>query len=205
MRASYGLDWESLFDVVIVSACKPVFFTGEVPFRAIDKVTNRDMEIVPVGELRHGTMYSNGNWRELETYFRTWEDPLRELRVIYFGDHLYSDVLATAEHTTWIPAAILEELDSYVEGEVDSLKYTKKKSNTWGSFFFTRKESMITLLDEDEPKERFVSYWSNYICSYSKCALAVACLSDLVNADINTVYENDGTKEDGCYHIRMNK
>jgi hypothetical protein len=32
------------------------------------------------------------------------------LRVIYFGDHLRTDVVATREHTTWTAAAIVEEL-----------------------------------------------------------------------------------------------
>ncbi|KAG7221326.1 hypothetical protein INR49_017334 [Caranx melampygus] len=90
-----GKNWRDFFDVVIVQADKPHFFTDCIkPFRLLDGN----------GDLR---------WEKIK------RKPVRLLRltgwrgskVLYFGDHLYSDLADLMLRHGWRTAAIVPELE----------------------------------------------------------------------------------------------
>nr|XP_014334384.1 PREDICTED: 5'-nucleotidase domain-containing protein 2 [Bos mutus] len=86
MRHMVGPDWRQLFDVVIVQADKPSFFTDRrKPFRKLDEKGSLHWDRIT--RLEKGKIYRQGN---LFDFLRLteWRGP----RVLYFGDHLYSDL-----------------------------------------------------------------------------------------------------------------
>uniref|UniRef100_A0A5F9CIL3 5'-nucleotidase domain containing 2 n=1 Tax=Oryctolagus cuniculus TaxID=9986 RepID=A0A5F9CIL3_RABIT len=86
MRHMVGPDWRQLFDVVIVQADKPSFFTDRrKPFRKLDEKGSLQWDRIT--GLEKGKIYRQGN---LFDFLRLteWRGP----RVLYFGDHLNSDL-----------------------------------------------------------------------------------------------------------------
>uniref|UniRef100_A0ACB8FMK7 5'-nucleotidase domain-containing protein 3 n=1 Tax=Sphaerodactylus townsendi TaxID=933632 RepID=A0ACB8FMK7_9SAUR len=89
MKYIVGKDWRDLFDVVIVQADKPNFFNDKRrPFR---KVNERGVLLWDkINELQKGQIYKQGNLYEF-LKLTGW----RGSKVLYFGDHIYSDLAAT--------------------------------------------------------------------------------------------------------------
>ncbi|KAL4646244.1 5'-nucleotidase domain-containing protein 2-like [Arapaima gigas] len=86
MKYMVGKDWREFFDVIIVQADKPHFFNDCVkPFRRLD--SNGDLQWDKIKNLDKGQIYKQGN---LFDFLRLtgW----RGSKVLYFGDHLYSDL-----------------------------------------------------------------------------------------------------------------
>jgi HAD superfamily 5'-nucleotidase-like hydrolase len=110
MKYMVGEDWLDLFDVVIVNARKPKFFKeGSRPFR----IYNRDLrapEWGTVNNLKKGTIYHQGNHQELQK-MTGWLGP----KVLYFGDHVYSDLADPSLKYGWRTAAIIPELEAEIQ------------------------------------------------------------------------------------------
>ncbi|KAK6303451.1 hypothetical protein J4Q44_G00259050 [Coregonus suidteri] len=105
MRYMVGKDWRDFFDVVIVQADKPHFFNDCVkPFRRLDG--NGDLQWDKINSLDKGQIYKQGN---LYDFLRLtgW----RGSSVLYFGDHLYSDLADLMLRHGWRTGAIVPELD----------------------------------------------------------------------------------------------
>ncbi|KAL4675574.1 hypothetical protein H8959_009719 [Pygathrix nigripes] len=105
MRHMVGPDWRQLFDVVIVQADKPSFFTDRrKPFRKLDEKGSLQWD--PITRLEKGKIYRQGN---LFDFLRLteWRGP----RVLYFGDHLYSDLADLMLRHGWRTGAIIPELE----------------------------------------------------------------------------------------------
>ncbi|XP_068997333.1 5'-nucleotidase domain-containing protein 2 [Embiotoca jacksoni] len=105
MRHMVGQDWRDFFDVVIVQADKPHFFTDCIkPFRRLDG--NGDLQWEKITSLDKGQIYKQGN---LFDFLRLtgW----RGSKVLYFGDHLYSDLADLMLRHGWRTAAIVPELE----------------------------------------------------------------------------------------------
>lgn len=100
-----GLDWKQFFDVVIVQARKPRFFTDESrPFRVFDRSKSTHLWDRVVS-LEKGKIYYEGTLKQLQE-LTNWAGH----EVLYFGDHPYSDLAdVTLEHG-WRTAAIIDEL-----------------------------------------------------------------------------------------------
>lgn len=105
MKLVGGSSWRDLFDVVIVNARKPRFFTDETrPIRLYDERTNSHMWD-RVTKLEKGRVYCEGTVKQLQDLMG-WSGN----QVLYFGDHPYSDLAdVTLEHG-WRTAAIIGEL-----------------------------------------------------------------------------------------------
>lgn len=105
MSTLVGEDWRNLFDVVIVQARKPRFFTDlSRPIRVYDEKTNGHTWD-RVSKLEKNVIYCEGNVKILQD-LTNW----RGHHVLYFGDHPYSDLAdVTLEHG-WRTAAIIREL-----------------------------------------------------------------------------------------------
>ncbi|XP_061530585.1 5'-nucleotidase domain-containing protein 2 [Phycodurus eques] len=105
MTHMVGKEWRDFFDVIIVQADKPHFFTDCVkPFRRLDG--NGDLRWEKISSLDKGHIYKQGN---LFDFLRLtgW----RGSKVLYFGDHLYSDLADLMLRHGWRTGAIVPELE----------------------------------------------------------------------------------------------
>lgn len=100
-----GSEWRNFFDVIIVQARKPKFFTDESrPMRIYDENSNSYLWD-RVTKLEKGKIYYEGTVKQLQD-LTGW----RGHSVLYFGDHPYSDLAdVTLEHG-WRTGAIISEL-----------------------------------------------------------------------------------------------
>jgi 5'-nucleotidase len=97
--------WRNYFDIVVVSAGKPEFFTEEHPFIELDA------EGIPVvrssdGPFTRGRIYSGGNIKDFQDRARASGD-----RVLFVGDHIYGDMLRSRKSSNWRTAMVLQELE----------------------------------------------------------------------------------------------
>jgi 5'-nucleotidase len=97
--------WRNYFDVIVVSAGKPEFFTEERPFIELDT------EGLPVvrpsdGPFTRGRIYSGGNIKDFQERARASGD-----RVLFVGDHIYGDMLRSRKSSNWRTAMVLQELE----------------------------------------------------------------------------------------------
>jgi len=102
-----GMGWRSLFDVVIVSARKPDFFTTNNSFF---EVVNDEGLLRPfVGDLKRGAVYFGGSARAVERHLGLSGDQL-----LYVGDHVFGDVQVTKSILRWRTALIVSELEEEI-------------------------------------------------------------------------------------------
>jgi 5'-nucleotidase len=94
--------WQHFFDVVIVSAQKPLWFQEGHPLSERDGETLRPAR-PPLERFR---VYQGGNLREVERLLQ-----LRGSSVLYVGDHIYGDILRSKKESSWRTAMIIQELD----------------------------------------------------------------------------------------------
>ncbi|XP_017066554.1 5'-nucleotidase domain-containing protein 3 [Drosophila eugracilis] len=100
-----GSNWRDFFDVVIVQARKPKFFTDESrPIRLFDERTQSHLWD-RVFKLEKGKIYYEGSVRQLQE-LKGW----RGHSVLYFGDHPYSDLADVTLKHSWRTGAIISEL-----------------------------------------------------------------------------------------------
>jgi 5'-nucleotidase len=98
--------WRNYFDVIVVSAAKPAFFTDTHPFVEIDPETGDALAKAPEGSFVRGRVYAGGNVREFEQRAKARGD-----KVLFVGDHIYGDMLRSRKSSTWRTAMILQELE----------------------------------------------------------------------------------------------
>ena len=91
-----GADWRDLFEIVIVMADKPQFFTTQTrrPFREID-IQSGGIKWSKSHRLLPGKVYSGGGVKALQK-MTGWQ----EGGVLYFGDSLWAD-LVRAAHSSY--------------------------------------------------------------------------------------------------------
>jgi 5'-nucleotidase len=105
--------WRNYFDIIVVSAGKPEFFTDERPFVELDAegapiVRSADGRPADAPFAR-GRIYSGGNIREFQERARASGD-----RVLFVGDHIYGDMLRSRKSSNWRTAMVLQELEHEV-------------------------------------------------------------------------------------------
>ncbi|KAL8149542.1 hypothetical protein AgCh_006518 [Apium graveolens] len=99
--------WRELFDVVIASANKPDFYTSEHPFRCYD-VKKDTLGFSKVDTFLPNKIYYHGCLKSF-LQITKWKGP----EVIYFGDHLFSDLRGPSK-AGWRTAAIIHELENEI-------------------------------------------------------------------------------------------
>ena len=102
--ASYP-SWRHYFDVIVVSAGKPEFFTEERPFVELDG-EGQPLAKSNGGPFLRGRVYAGGNIREFQERARASGD-----RVLFVGDHIYGDMLRSRKSSNWRTAMILQEME----------------------------------------------------------------------------------------------
>lgn len=114
-----GMDWRELFDLVIVSARKPEFFTSRAPFF---QVVSEEGLLKPLnGPLQLGQAYVGGCAAQVELDLSISGD-----QILYVGDHMFGDVNVSKQLLHWRTCLILREL----EGEIEALKSFKDHEKT---------------------------------------------------------------------------
>ena len=102
-----GTTWRDLFDVSLVRARKPDFFTAQNP---IFEVVDESGLLRPVEEgMQPGRAYLGGNARILEAHLG-----LSPEEILYVGDHLYSDVHVTKDLLRWRTALVVRDLEKEI-------------------------------------------------------------------------------------------
>jgi 5'-nucleotidase len=102
-----GGTWRDLFDVVVVAARKPEFFSTQAPFF---EVVTPDGLLRPVsGGLTPGRAYYGGSAARLEQELGLHGD-----EILYVGDHMFGDVHVSKRVLRWRTALILRELEAEV-------------------------------------------------------------------------------------------
>ncbi|XP_076453539.1 5'-nucleotidase domain-containing protein 2-like [Babylonia areolata] len=110
MRHMIGAGWLDLFDIVIVRARKPKFFhLGNRPFRLYDPVKETN-SWGRVTTFERGKVYQQGNLCQLHQ-MTGWFGP----QVLYFGDHVYTDLADPSLRFGWRTGAIVPELEREIE------------------------------------------------------------------------------------------
>jgi len=114
-----GTTWRDLFDVVIVSAGKPRFFSErDQLYRIVDE---QDGLMAPHrGELERGDVYFGGNARLVEDTLG-----IASAQVLYVGDHLFGDVHVTKDTLRWRTALIARELEAEI---VDAIEFAEDEA-----------------------------------------------------------------------------
>ncbi len=126
-----GTTWRDVFDVVIVGARKPDFFTTRTP---LFEVVNEEGLLKPtVKGLRQGGVYLGGSASHVEQYLGVSGD-----EILYVGDHMFGDVHVTKNVLRWRTALILREL----EDEIIALQK-----------FHSTEEKLGALMEEKEALE----------------------------------------------------
>jgi hypothetical protein len=131
-----GMTWRQLFDVVIVGARKPDFFTSSTPFF---EVATPDGLLRPAAaKLQPGGAYFGGSAARLERDLGVSGD-----EILYVGDHMFGDVLFTKRVLRWRTALILREL----EGEIEAIQsFAASEANLAAKMHL--KEEMEVALDQ---------------------------------------------------------
>ncbi|XP_061428729.1 LOW QUALITY PROTEIN: 5'-nucleotidase domain-containing protein 2 [Lethenteron reissneri] len=112
-----GEDWRDLFDVIIVQAEKPAFFTDSAkPFRRLDD--SGCLQWDKIDKLEKGEIYQQGNLYEF-LRLTGWVGT----SVLYFGDHIYSDLADLTLRHGWRTGAIVPELEAEIH-TINGQEYT---------------------------------------------------------------------------------
>jgi 5'-nucleotidase len=104
-----GMTYRDLFDLIIVGAAKPRFFTGENPIYEVADEAEGLLRPV-TGKLVPGAVYHGGHARLVEQHLG-----LPGEEILYVGDHLYADVHVTKDVLRWRTALVVRELEAELE------------------------------------------------------------------------------------------
>jgi HAD superfamily 5'-nucleotidase-like hydrolase len=101
--------WRDLFEIVIVQARKPEFFSRRAPvFRLVDEHSRYTPHL---GPLKSGEVYLGGDARLVESSLNVEPD-----HILYIGDHMFADVHVSKDLLRWRTALVLRELERELEG-----------------------------------------------------------------------------------------
>ena len=102
-----GTGWRDLFELVIVSARKPEFFTQRMP--AFELATADGLlRPCPTG-IRKPGVYVGGDAAQVEEYLGTAGE-----EILYVGDHIFVDVHVSKAVLRWRTALVLRELEDEI-------------------------------------------------------------------------------------------
>jgi HAD superfamily 5'-nucleotidase-like hydrolase len=100
--------WRDLFEIVIVQARKPEFFSrNSAVFRLVDE---RNHYTPYMGPLKSGEVYLGGDARLVEASLGVEPD-----HILYIGDHIFADVHVSKDLLRWRTALVVRELEKELE------------------------------------------------------------------------------------------
>jgi len=102
-----GMTWRDLFDLAILGARKPAFFSERAP--AFEVVSTDGLLRAHTGPLQEGHAYIGGHAALVEASLG-----LRGDEILYVGDHVFADVKASASVQRWRTALVLRGLEDEI-------------------------------------------------------------------------------------------
>jgi 5'-nucleotidase len=108
-RGAEGMAWRDLFDLVIVEARKPAFFSGrQAVYRLVDE--GQGLFQSHYGTLAPGRVYAGGDAHLVESSLG-----LSGAQIFYVGDHLFGDVHVSKAMLRWRTGLVLREIEPEVK------------------------------------------------------------------------------------------
>ena len=108
------MHWESLFDIIIVGACKPAFLTDMhlslfriYPETGLLRNIEDKRSVSHENFHRDGNTFQGGNWQDLHQMLNI---PSGE-KVLFVGDHMFADILRSKRSLGWRTCLIIPELE----------------------------------------------------------------------------------------------
>jgi 5'-nucleotidase len=102
-----GMTWRDLFDLAILGARKPAFFSERAP--AFEVVSEDGLLRAHAGPLKEGHAYVGGHAALIEASLG-----LRGDEILYVGDHVYADVKASSALQRWRTALVIRGLEDEI-------------------------------------------------------------------------------------------
>eukprot|EP00095_Tigriopus_kingsejongensis_P004821 maker-scaffold769_size100554-snap-gene-0.20 protein:Tk04821 transcript:maker-scaffold769_size100554-snap-gene-0.20-mRNA-1 annotation:"hypothetical protein TcasGA2_TC002083" len=112
-----GESWQSYFNYVIVDARKPEFFGEGTVLRRVEQETGKLMIGRHTGAIKEGNVYSGGSCEVLSKMIGA-----KGKDVLYFGDHIFGDVLKSKKLRGWKTFLIVPELNTELHVWTDKRK-----------------------------------------------------------------------------------
>jgi len=100
-----GMVWRDLFELVIVGARKPQFFSHELPLFSVVDEDRALLAPVP-GRIPGPGVYLGGDASKVEEYLG-----LSGAEILFVGDHIYADVRMSKQMLRWRTALVVRELE----------------------------------------------------------------------------------------------
>lgn len=163
MSFMVGASWRDLFDVIIVQAGKPHFFTNNgKPFREVD-VEKGVSRWDKVRRLEKGRIYSGGTIDQFQSL-----TGFTGRSVMYFGDHPYADLADVTLHHGWHTGAVIREL----EAEIITMNTDEFK---WGVNW---QQVLMSLIEDnqdatDEASKEVINEWKREVTAVQRSLKAM--------------------------------
>jgi 5'-nucleotidase len=103
-----GEHWRQYFDICIVSAKKPAFFSQKNPFFKFNPETGKVVQ--HRGQLRASDVYTGGHARKLQQLMGMKGD-----EILYVGDHIYGDIITSKGIVNWRTMLVVEEMEREIQ------------------------------------------------------------------------------------------
>ena len=144
-----GTTWRDVFDVVIVSAAKPGFFSATSPmYRVVDE--ERGLLEPHRGALEMGSVYFGGSAARLEDELGVAAD-----EILYVGDHLFADVHVSKNTLRWRTALILREMEDEIEALQNFRSTESQLVNLMGAKEAAERTLAVARLDRQRAKRGY--------------------------------------------------
>jgi 5'-nucleotidase len=115
-----GMTWRQLFDLVIVSAHKPDFFSKH---NALFELVEENGLLRPAARLHEGSVFYGGNAMLVEEQLGLAGD-----QILYVGDHVFGDVHVTKSVLRWRTALIVRELEHEIRATLEFAEQQRQLS-----------------------------------------------------------------------------
>lgn len=121
MKYILGSSWRDYFDLVIVGASKPSFFSEGTAMREVDLSSGRlKLSVIQTEHLKKNTVGKVFHGGNVEIFRQLSDSQGND--VLYIGDHIFSDVLVSKKSHQWRSLLVIRELND----EIASFIRTKK-------------------------------------------------------------------------------
>ena len=131
-RGEYtNMKWEELFDVIIVGAAKPGFLSNDYlslfqvdPTGTLRNIEDKDalsLQTISGGK----NIFQGGHWQDLHKIMEISSGD----KVLYVGDHMYSDILRSKRSLGWRTCLIIPELEHELQVAQDHLDLAAEVMN----------------------------------------------------------------------------
>jgi len=124
MKHVIGDDWRDLFEVVVVGAGKPGFYTNDNPFREVSARTGR-IKFKPIEQFEEGGVYTQGSIKQLLRITKTSGE-----KVLYLGDSIFADLSEARRSYGIATGAVIHEVKEEMDKQKGSAMWRYARHTT---------------------------------------------------------------------------